>query len=301
MNFSEDEDSSSLIAKRKKPIPLSSSEDSDDAVDDDDTSCTSDDSFSSVDSVPNNVTSEWTSITERRIRMYEYAEEDSDVDTNDPPALYSLFLTDNILQLIVEETNRYAGQCQSFNNNETSRKHQKAWANVTFEEMKRFFGIVLIMGITQVPEIRFYWSDNTMYTKGVMKRDRFLDILKFLHFSDNTTADQENRLNKIQNIINKISEGFKCVVIAGKDIVIDESMVPWRGRLRFRQYLPGKSHKYGIKLYKLCFPGGYTNNFEIYAGKNGTAIRRGHSHDVVMRLTRDLLNEGRTIPIFVVR
>jgi hypothetical protein len=50
-------------------------------------------------------------------------------------------------------------------------------------------------------------------------------------------------------------------------VVIDESMVPFRGRLLFKQYIPGKRHKYGVKLYKLCLPGKYTYALEIYLGK----------------------------------
>ena len=37
-----------------------------------------------------------------------------------------------------------------------------------------------------------------------------------------------------------------------KHIVVDESLVPWRGRIVFLQYLPSKAHKYGVKVFKLC-------------------------------------------------
>ncbi|CAK9829694.1 PiggyBac transposable element-derived protein 4 [Anthophora retusa] len=72
-------------------------------------------------------------------------------------------------------------------------------------------------------------------------------------------------------------------------------MVPWRGRLSFRQYIPGKRHKYGIKLYKLCLPEGYTYNMHIYSGKKEARIVKAHSHDVVMKLIGGLLFEGRTL------
>ncbi|XP_026475572.1 uncharacterized protein LOC113380616 [Ctenocephalides felis] len=61
-------------------------------------------------------------------------------------------------------------------------------------------------------------------------------------------------------------------------------MVPLRGRLGFRQYMPGKRHKFGIKLYKLCLPESYTKYVVIYAGKNGKVIKICHSQDVVMKL-----------------
>ena len=44
-------------------------------------------------------------------------------------------------------------------------------------------------------------------------------------------------------------------------------MIPWRGRLSFCQYIPGKVHKYGVKLYKLCTVKGYTWNLKVYCGK----------------------------------
>lgn len=128
-----------------------------------------------------------------------------------------------------------------------------------------------------------------------MRRNRILSILKFLHFPDNTTARTEDRLHKIRIIIEAIVDNFKSSVKPGKNIVIDESMVPWRGRLGFRQYIPGKRHKYGVKAYKLCLPEGSTYNFEIHAGKNGTIIEKSHSHDVVMILLSGLLFKGRTL------
>ena len=68
-----------------------------------------------------------------------------------------------------------------------------------------------------------------------MQRDRFLQILKYLHFSDNATNNSEDRLSKFSNIMKKIVSNFKAAVKPGKEVVIDESMIPWRGRLRFRQ------------------------------------------------------------------
>lgn len=39
-------------------------------------------------------------------------------------------------------------------------------------------------------------------------------------------------------------------------MVVDETMVPWRGRLIFRQFNAGKAAKYGKKLFKLCATNG---------------------------------------------
>lgn len=63
-------------------------------------------------------------------------------------------------------------------------------------------------------------------------------------------------------------------------------MVPFRGRLQFRQYIPNKTHKYSIsiKLYKLCSTNGFIFNITIYAGKWSTTTDLGHSHEIVLQL-----------------
>lgn len=62
-------------------------------------------------------------------------------------------------------------------------------------------------------------------------------------------------------------------LMQSKDIVVDESMVPWRGRLTFREYIPTKSHKYGIKLFKLCSTEGYAWSAKVYYGRDITGKR----------------------------
>ncbi|XP_050454192.1 uncharacterized protein LOC126852937 [Cataglyphis hispanica] len=96
---------------------------------------------------------EWKKITGRQLQMNEYTEEEEflihNMDCDDPVSLYKLFVTDHILEIIAEETNKYATQC--INNSAcSSTSHQRAWKPVTKDEINTFFGILLIMGIVQV-------------------------------------------------------------------------------------------------------------------------------------------------------
>ena len=75
-------------------------------------------------------------------------------------------------------------------------------------------------------------------------------------------------------------------------------MIPWRGILSFRQYIPGKAHKYGVKLYKLCTVEGYTWNLKVYCGKNARdSSTKLNSENVVMTLMKDLLMTGRELHV----
>lgn len=71
--------------------------------------------------------------------------------------------------------------------------------------------------------------------------------MRFLHFSDNEQPNlTNNKVYKTENVRNQLLKNFQNIIMSGRDLVIDESMIPFRGRLLFQ------SHKYGFKIYKLC-------------------------------------------------
>ena len=96
-------------------------------------------------------------------------------------------------------------------------------------------------------------------------------------------------------LLGLLKERFSSVYMPGSIISIDESMIPWRGRLVFRQYIPGKAHKYGIKMYKLAAINGYTWNYIIYTGKQESMAGVGHAQAVVIKLLDDLDGCYRTV------
>jgi hypothetical protein len=48
---------------------------------------------------------------------------------------------------------------------------------------------------------------------------------------------------------------------------VDEVIVLYKGRVVFRQYIPKKHKRFGIKIYKLCDSLGYTYDMSVYLGK----------------------------------
>lgn len=152
------------------------------------------------------------------------------------------------------------------------------------------------MGLCHFPSIQSYWSTNVIYTnfiKSIISRNRFQLLLKMWHFSDNTVPS-DDRLQKIGPLINKLRESFQQIINPGEYICIDETLVPFRGRLKFKQYITNKRHKFGIKLFKLCLVGGYTYDFKVYCGKEKKEEDSVPSK-VVMNLMDNLLDKGRTL------
>lgn len=205
----------------------------------------------------------------------------------EPIDFFELFFNRDIIGLIVVETNRYG-----------SEKNQ-TWVPTNSMEIRKFIGLCLQMSIVRLPHLRDYWSTRPVYggypigTK-IMTRNRFESLLSSLHLADNSSYDGINRLYKISPFLDLLNTAFQSAYKPGKKVCIDESLVPFRGRIIFKQYIPNKRHRYGIKLFKLCAVGGYTSKVEIYAGKDTSRIGSVAS-SVVLRLMNGLLDHGRIL------
>jgi hypothetical protein len=215
----------------------------------------------------------------------------ADVQSCEVPIDYfQLFLTDELLNLIVAETNRYGTK--------KMRDKNKDWTDTTTEEMRQFIGICLYMGLVRLSKLRDYWSSDNYYCNPAvtktMTRHRFELLLTSLHFADNDLVDRGNRLYKIMPVLDLLNSSFQKMCKPAKSLCIDESMVPFRGRIVFRQFNKSKRHKYGIKLFKLCSKAGYTQKVKVYAGRDVTRVG-GVAEAVVLELMEGYLDQGRDL------
>jgi len=170
-----------------------------------------------------------------------------------------LYLTDAIINTIVVETNRFANNFLQELGDDIDNFYLRHWEDVTHNEMKTFIGLLLLMGVIYKPSIRMYWSLDTIYStpifSQVMKRDRFELIMKFLHFNDNSTYDatdeNRDRLHKVRPLIDGLRERCRKVYYPGKNLSVDESLVLFKGRVHFKQFIRTKRARFGIKLFEL--------------------------------------------------
>lgn len=83
-----------------------------------------------------------------------------------------------------------------------------------------------------------------------------------------------------------------------KYLCIDDSLMLFKGRLFFKQYIPSKRHRCSIKFFVLCDAvTGYILDFIIYTGATTETVHSifGKSGDVVVTLLEPYLNEGHTL------
>ena len=174
--------------------------------------------------------------------------------------------------MIVVETNRYARQKLS-----TSPERLANFVLVTRAEIKAFMGINIIMGIAKLPQVALYWSSDDYFgnqgIKKVMSKNRFEEIGSYLHFNDSSVEPARGTLGfdclyKIRPIFNSILGNCQTKFKPTKNLSADEGMIGFRGRLSFRQYMPAKPTKYGIKVWMAAdSSNGYVLNFDVYLGK----------------------------------
>lgn len=154
------------------------------------------------------------------------------------------------------------------------------------------------MGTVRLNRLKDYWKTSRFFdfkcVRQVMSRDRFLLILRCLHFCSGSSQDCD-RLHKVRPIIDYFNNKMREVYYPGKELSLDEGMVLWRGRLVFRQYIKNKRHKYGMKIYALTEPSGLVTNFTIYSGKGGDLSGKGHASKVVKFLMRGKFHKGHSL------
>ena len=152
------------------------------------------------------------------------------------------------------------------------------------------------MGIVSLPTIRNYWSSDEIlahpWFRTVMSRNRFMEILRYFHVADNTTAHSctapnYSKLCTIQPIITPLNETSAQMYKPHHQLSVDESMIGTKCHLSFIQYMKAKPTKWGVKVW-VCSDAvtGYICSFKIYTGKDPSQRThpKGLVHEVVTSL-----------------
>ena len=151
------------------------------------------------------------------------------------------------------------------------------------------------MGLCSLGDIEDYWSEDLGQERitSVFSRNRFTDILRYLHCNDNDTAlprDHANhvKLHKVRPVMNLLQKSFKKYWVPHQECSIDEGMIPFTGRSSLKQYTKDKPNKWGFKMWKLVdSKSSYLYAFDIYTGK-GAEREVGLGEHVVQQLAKEL-------------
>ena len=211
---------------------------------------------------------------------------------------FRLFFSMELFALLVLETNAYAARCLLL-------RPDGKWVPTNIDEITAWLGIRLYMSIFHLPDMRMYWSEDHLFGNNpmshVMTRDRFENISRYFHAS-NTTQNPargqpgHDRICHVRPLITMIVDKCRTLYNPHINTSVDEAMVAFRGRLGFRQYIPSKPTKYGIKVWIRADPvNGYANDFQVYTGKVEGRAEIGLCSRVVLDLVQGLDHKGHIV------
>lgn len=208
----------------------------------------------------------------------------------DPYSSFQQIFSLELIDHLVYQTNLYIMQEAGVNNKP-----------ITLDEMKKFLGINILMGIKRLPSYRDYWCSieeiRDFYISKIMPVNRFGYLLSHLHINDNTNMKSHSepgydKLFKVRPLLDNLSRTFKFCYNPTRIQSIDESMIAFKGRSSFKQYMPNKPTKRGYKVWTRADALGYVCQFEIYTGKVKNIIEKNLGSRVVKSLINELIGKN---------
>ncbi|KAL4449930.1 hypothetical protein ABPG74_015049 [Tetrahymena malaccensis] len=183
-----------------------------------------------------------------------------------PVQIFEKLWSDEIWKLITDETNNYSKQCFDMDQQNLDNQSQKKQKLQFFSQnqIKRFIICEILMGIQRLPSFSDYFSSNPLLSGGlnrILGRENYQLLTRYLHISDNQSrmvhVDDHTKFKQFQCILNR---NYQLFYLPSNYLAIDEGIIPFKGKTKFKVYCPQKPVKFGIKEYLFCDYSGYTLN-----------------------------------------
>lgn len=220
----------------------------------------------------------------------------------------------------MRHTNRKGEQLAKNWNENHRQSPPKIWEKTDSIEMDAFYGILLACGVhkSSMEAIDELWASYSFpLYRAAMSRNRFKAILRTIRFDEHTTREARKEADKaapISEIWMLMNDNLRKHYRPYSNITIDEQLYPFRGRVSFRQYIPSKPAKYGMKIFWACdAETSYPLHGILYLGRQpgqATASNLGeklwlswcnHGKIVVATLPRTISSLHCSLPMFLRR
>ena len=168
-----------------------------------------------------------------------------------PGAVFDEFFEGKMWTILSENTNKYV-HAKLWQAKDKGDKDPNAsawlckWEDTTLDEMNVFVAHLIVMGILKKNSLEQYWSRDSIinmpFFGHYMSRNHFQNILWNLHISD---PDETNPLRGeadhdplflVRPMVDMMQRNFCTKYRPGKELSLDESMCPFKGRVHFKCY-----------------------------------------------------------------
>lgn len=208
-----------------------------------------------------------------------------------PNSFFEQIISSKMLQSICDWTNAKAEAKRSRQRRDS---HEKKWTTLTVEKLRAFFGVLILMSIVNKRQLKEYWSSgNLTKTPGIsniFSRDEFTQIKRMLIFYDMKNYDIQDPFYRISPLIKEIIGNTNSSYSPSTNLALDETMIAFKGRSKFRVYMPMKPIRYGFKVYSVsATEHPIILNFKIHDGTSWNMI------DLVQNLLAPYEGSGHVI------
>ena len=128
------------------------------------------------------------------------------------------------------------------------------------------------------------------------QRDTFMNILRFWFLGDEAADDKNEaqpRDAKVFSLVDHLNIVMRHIYVPRKHLSLDESLLAWRGRLKFCVYMgnANKHCKYGIKYFELTTDDGLVLRIVMHTASQefDDPEQLGQSGAIVLKLMADFL------------
>jgi hypothetical protein len=208
---------------------------------------------------------------------------------------FTKVFTNDIVQQIVRWTNQRL------------RSHPSAKATDDVE-IRAVIGLLILLGVwrSNNENLSELWASDTGRAtfRATMTLSRFQELLRSIRFDDQQTREERRKTDKlapIRDLWEMLLFQLERQYRPSAYLTIDEQLLGTRGRCSFKQYIPSKPSKYGIKINWICDnANSYPLKGEIYVGRQPNAdpeesAKFNQPQQLVKRLVNPWKQSGRNI------
>ncbi|XP_059209533.1 piggyBac transposable element-derived protein 4-like [Centropristis striata] len=215
---------------------------------------------------------------------------------DDIESAFQLFISPPIEKIILDMTNL-----------EGRRVFQEKWKPLDPTDLHAYIGILVLAGVyrSKGEATASLWNEENgrPIFRATMSLETFHIISRVIRFHNrDTRADrrESDKLAAIRDVWDKWVEILPLLYNPGPHVTVDERLVPFRGRCPFRQYMPNKPAKYGIKMWAACdAKSSYVWNLQVYTGKPpGGRPEKNQGMRLVLEMTEGLQGHNITCDNF---
>ncbi|XP_041811933.1 piggyBac transposable element-derived protein 4-like [Chelmon rostratus] len=209
---------------------------------------------------------------------------------------FELLIPHTIQKIVLDMTNL-----------EGSRVFGEQWEKVDMMHLHAYFGILILAGVyrSRGESTESLWDAETgraifRATMSLKTFRVFSRIIRFDNRESRSVRQRGDKLAAIRTVWDLWVDQLPRLYNPVPNVTVDERLVGFRGRCPFRQYMPSKPERYGIKIWAACDAvSSYAWNMQIYTGKpEGGAAERNQGTRVVLEMSQGLSGHNITCDNF---